>query len=309
MIGLTLERLAAQTRPLDRLVVVDNEGSSTTESIVRAAGLPVEYVTPTENLGFCGGVADGMRRALVHADDDDWIVLLDDDDPPRFDDAFERLHRFAVEMRSRDPRTAAVGVSGGWFDWRRGRMRRVRDDELRGAVPVDHLAGNNLPFFQVGAVRDVGPFSDELFFGYSELEYGLRLWSAGYTLYGHGALWLESRRRSGRLGHSLRPSRPVDAPTWRDYYSLRNVIHILRRFGHPWVAARVSFETGLAKPLWNLPRRPVLAIRRLRLNLTALLDGWTGRMGRRVEPDGTLRVGKAVRTTGRLAAVHGDERS
>jgi glycosyltransferase involved in cell wall biosynthesis len=289
----TLARIGAQTRPPDHLILVDNERSAKTEAIAAAADLPLcEYLPLRENMGFAGGVAAGMRRALEFADDDDWIVLLDDDDPPTFDDALETLATFAAEMRTRDPQTAAIGISGGWFDWRRGRLRRVPDSELTGAVPLDHVASGGLPLYLVASIRRVGPFCDEIFFGFSELEFGLRLWTAGYSLYGHGPLWLESRRRTGRLNHELRPSRRLGAATWRDYYTLRNAIFILRRFGHAPVAARVTFVHGLAKPLVNLPIDPGLALTHLGINLRAGLDGWLGRMGKRVEPDGSFRVEK-----------------
>lgn len=295
----TLSRLRDQSRPLDHLIVVDNEGSAETEAVVRRIGGPTEYLAPGENMGFAGGVAAGMRRALEFADDHDWLVLLDDDDPPRFENAIESLSAFARAMRRTDPRTAAVGLSGGWFDWRRGRMRRVPDDELAGAVPVDHVAGNSLPFFLAGVVREMGPFSDDIFFGYSELEYGLRLWTSGHTLYAHGDLWLEARRSADRLNHQFKPSARLGTLTWRDYYSLRNLIFILRRFGHPGTALRVTIVHGVGKPLVNVPVAPREAFRHLRVNVRAIRDAWTGRMGRRVDPDGSLRQGKAPRRIGR----------
>jgi glycosyltransferase involved in cell wall biosynthesis len=291
----TLAALRRQTLRPHRLIVVDNEGSGETERIVRSHAdiCDVSYVRAPENMGFAGGVALGMRHALRAAEDDDWIVLFDDDDPPRNDDVISVLHEFAREMREQDSRTAAVGISGGWFDWRRGRMRRVPDRELIGAVPVDHVAGNQLPFFLVRAIRDVGPFSDDVFFGLSELEFGLRLWRAGYSLYGHGPLWLEGRTVTGRLNHTLRPSLSLEPLTWRRYYTLRNLIFILRRFGKPFVAVRVTIVQGFGKPMVNLFVNPNEAWTHLRVNARACRDGWFGRMGRRVEPDGSLRSSKA----------------
>jgi glycosyltransferase involved in cell wall biosynthesis len=293
MVAATLARLREQSRPLDHLIVVDNEGSARTEAVVRASEGSIDYLDPGGNKGFAGGVAAGMRRALSTAADRDWLVLIDDDDPPRFGTALESLSTFARRMRAEDHRTAAVGISGGWFDWRRGRMLRVPDQELTGPVSVDHVAGNNLPCFLVAAVREVGVFSNDLFFGYSELEYGLRLWTRGHTLYAHGDLWLESRRQADRLNHVFKPSGRLGDLSWRNYYSLRNLIYILRRFGHPGTAARVTAVHGYAKPLANLPLAPRDAIRHLRLNTRASFDGWSGRMGRRMEPDGGVRPGKA----------------
>jgi glycosyltransferase involved in cell wall biosynthesis len=293
----TLVALSKQRRRIDRLIVVDNERNPETEAIVLSAAEvdgSVGYLPAPENLGFAGGVGFGMRHVLTWANDDDWIVLLDDDDPPRSDDALAVLEEFARERLGADERTAAVGISGGWFDWRRGTMRRVPDDELLGgAVEVDHVAGNQLPMFLVRVVREVGPFCEELFFGLSELEFGLRLWSAGYKLWGYGPLWRKNREMTGRLDHELRPSRRLPEMEWRRYYTLRNVIFILRRFGHRGTAVRVSLVNGLGKPIANLVVTPRLAVRHLVVNARAIRDGWTGRMGRRVEPDGSRRPVKA----------------
>ena len=84
---------------------------------------------------------------------------------------------------------------------------------------------------------------------------------------------------------TIRPSRRLDAIRWKRYYSLRNTIYVLRRFGHPVTAARVTLVTGFAKPLANLVVSPRRAVQHLGLNWRASRDGWTNRMGRTVEPD------------------------
>jgi hypothetical protein len=77
----------------------------------------------------------------------------------------------------------------------------------------------------------------------------------------------------------------LGTPGWRRYYSLRNLIYLLRQHGHTLTALRVTILRGVAKPLLNLPLRPVLGLRHLRSNLRAARDGWTGRLGRQVSPD------------------------
>ena len=225
-----------------------------------------------------------MGCVLTAARDDDWIASLDDDDPPKARDAFATLLAFAGEMRAVDASTAAVGRSGVRFDERRGRIVRVPDSELVGGVSVDSISGNQCPLYSAGAVRVVGPHRPELFFGFEELELGLRLRDAGYTLYADGPIWLAGRRAGGRLGASLTPSRGLDPVTWRRYYSLRNLIWILRERGAPAAALRVTVLAGFAKPIANLAREPGLALQHLRLNAQACRDAWTRRMGRTVEP-------------------------
>jgi hypothetical protein len=46
----------------------------------------------------------------------------------------------------------------------------------------------------------------------------------------------------------------------------------------------VTVVVAFAKPLANLVRTPRLAVAHLGLGLRASRDGWTGRLGRRVEP-------------------------
>jgi glycosyltransferase involved in cell wall biosynthesis len=289
----SLTRLTEQGRRLDTLVVIDNHPTSETEAIVNRHGTAageIDYVPMGQNLGFAGGVARGMAKVLETAEDHDWIAVFDDDDPPRSPNSLQDLHDFAVSMLIRDSRTAAVGLTGARFDFREGRLRRVPDHELRrGPVPVDCVAGGHLPLYLVKAVRDVGTFAAPLFFGLSEIEYGLRLRRAGYSIYAHGELWLQGRSRHGRLGRVNRPSPRLADVGWRRYYSLRNTIFVLRRYGHPGAALRVTVVRGLGKPIANFALSPRRAVRHLVLNLKACRDGWTGRMGQVIEPDGEPR--------------------
>jgi len=280
----SLTAVASQTRPFDRFVVVDNSPSTANERAVRDLVPGTEYVAAPENLGPAGGIAVGMRHVLAHAGDDDWVMTLDDDDPLREPGVMAMLTDFAAGSRERDPATGGVGLTGTRFDRRKGRIVRVPDDELHGAVPVDCIAGNQCPLYAVRALRAVGPPRAELFFGLEELELGLRLRDAGYSLYGHGPTWREGRARSGRLEMRLEPARSLADATWRRYYSLRNLVWILREIRQPRSALRVTIVTGFAKPVAALPVQPRAAYRHLRLNLAACRDAWTNRMGRTVEP-------------------------
>jgi hypothetical protein len=244
-----------------------------------------------------------MERILEMADNLDWIVVLDDGDPPYSAAALGEHLRFGETMLARDPMTGAVGVVGTRFDWKRGVMVRPRDNDLTGPVPVDAIGGNSLPLFLVRAIRDVGSFSRDVFFGFEELEHGLRLRKAGYSLYADGLRWRERRAEEGRLGLDVRPSRSLSPLTWRRYYSLRNTIYILRSHGRMGAALRVTLVRGLGKPLANVPLSPGQAVRQLTLNLKACRDAWAGRMGRRVEPDSGYELSD-LRPFGELESEH-----
>jgi GT2 family glycosyltransferase len=92
---LLLECIAAlltQTRPLDRIFIIDNASSDGTNEIIVSSGIAgnpaVEYVRLDENKGSSGGFAEGVKRA--YAARFDWIWIMDDDAEP-MPDALERL--------------------------------------------------------------------------------------------------------------------------------------------------------------------------------------------------------------------------
>lgn len=284
------DRLSQQVRQPDHLVVVDNSPSADNDSLVRVyaeLGHTVDYLPAPENLGPAGGIALGMEQVLTLAQDDEWVILIDDDNPPPTDLLFDDLLRFAQQMLLADASTGAVGVGGSLFDLRRARLVRLGDHELDGPVVLDHIPGNLFPVYLVGAIRRVGTFRRELFFGFEELEFGLRLRRAGYTIYAPGPIVRQLRSLHAGTRNLPRrgPTVGLPEPDWRRYYSLRNLIYILRLHGRGPAALRVSLVRGVGKPLVSLPFRPRRALAHLASNLRAVRHGWTGRMGRTIFPN------------------------
>lgn len=69
--------LAAQTRAVDHLVVVDNGPDQPARAAVEACGIPATYLPSWNNLGGAGGFALGMLHALTLGAG--WVWLADDD--------------------------------------------------------------------------------------------------------------------------------------------------------------------------------------------------------------------------------------
>ena len=200
-----LDSLDSQSIRLEGLVVIDNapslrDTSDRDRRISQHSGR-VRRCQGESRAG--GGIALGMERVLSTADDGDWIVLLDDDDPPPRVRSLAELKEMGDELLARDPRIAGIGLATARFDRRTGRLLLVPESERASGTPIrgDYIGGNRLPIYRVAAIRDVGVFDAKLFFGFEELEFGLRLRRAGYSLYeyrspGHRK-WAESARAYG----------------------------------------------------------------------------------------------------------------
>jgi glycosyltransferase involved in cell wall biosynthesis len=292
----SLDKLLAQTRRLDKLIVIDNgsmpEAKAEVDRYV-AAGADAEYIDAGDNIGPAEGYARGLLRHLEYATDDDWVITFDDDDPPYFDDAIENAEKFAWTMVEKDPMTAGVGISGGRFDLSTGRIRRIGDREIDGPVVVDFIAEGGLPCYRLAVIRKVGVHRGDLFFSYEECELGLRLKSAGYRLYADGDQW--RRRKAHKRERGLLPPEEVleeraggelkvKPASWRRYYSLRNLIWLLREYDADRTAAVVTLTRGILKPLVNLPVSPRVAWQNLVINMKAIWHGWRGQLGHQMKP-------------------------
>lgn len=283
-----LAAIVEQTQPPRAVFVVDNASSPSCASLVRthaeqATTTEVVYIDPGDNTGPAGGTALGMLAAFEHAADDDWLMRCDDDNPPADHALFDKLLASASDCFTHDPLTAAIGPSGARYDYSRARLTKpARDPDTR-YVPVDYLATNFFPLYRVGAVRDVGVFRWDLFFGYTEVEYGLRLRHSGYRVYR-----LDSPDRKTKS--SRKPKVALRPTTWQQYYSLRNHLVLAAEYTGRRASVRIAL-TAMAKPLLNFPRQPRRSLQSLYWNSIAVAHAALGRMGRTVDPwvaDGTL---------------------
>jgi GT2 family glycosyltransferase len=147
-------------------------------------------------------------------------------------------------------------------------------------VAVDYLATGLFATFRVDAVRSSSGMDGGLFYGYSEVEFGLRLRRMGYSLYVSKdlrsllGLSVPKNTRGPRI--SLTVTRD-----WRDYYYKRNLIQILLRERAYFTAARVTLFRYI---LPSVLEAVCVAALRICWTMEAVLDGWLGRLGRRYEP-------------------------
>jgi rhamnopyranosyl-N-acetylglucosaminyl-diphospho-decaprenol beta-1,3/1,4-galactofuranosyltransferase len=295
-----VEAVARQTRPPDRVLVVDNASTDGTLERLRAGGLaerlPLAYVRIERN----GGGAEGFHYAVRAGVDSgaDWIWLMDDDCAPE-PDALERLLD-STEASAADTALVAPLVTmpgGAMLPLNRGWLRKrwfltplvglTPADAERDAIEVDHVSLVG-PLVRRAAAAATEPPRREMFIWWDDLEWVGRLRR-------HGRVWLVPRARmvhketrpmpSTSFGARLRDYRRT-APGWKQAYGLRNMIYCGRREG---------FLTGpRAAALAAVPIARALLAGRLRLawRLAAYArDGWHGRF-RNVAPADWDRAGE-----------------
>lgn len=278
----TVAALLAQTRPPEHVLVLDNGGSrELTRRLRRFAA--VTWVGLEGNLGPAGAAARGLAQ-LARAGFE-WIYWGDDDDPPGTPETLERLLDLAAESPAD---VAAVGAVGSLWDWRRGEVVRLADQELHGTLEVDVIAGSSQLVVRHTAL-EVGLPDARLFFGFEEPEYCLRLRAAGRRLLVDGDLMLGYRARAGRLQLERRkawiPSHSR-ATLWRRYYSTRNYVFAMRKtFARPDLARREAVK-AVVRSLAAWLRGPGYGLAFSRLQLRAVADGYRGRLGCTVLPPG-----------------------
>lgn len=280
----SIRSLTEQTLPVASLVVVDNDGGAADwlDKVRDELPFPLESLVPKENVGPAGGFAHGVDVLLRREGAEDWVVLLDDDDPLPSSRLLEDLVLRRDALLSTGVRIGGIGGKGARFDLRWGRTRPVPKSAV-GVYEVDHLHGGYAPIYRLAALRDAGNFRQELFWGFEELDVGLRLNDAGWRLFVDADVlrWLPPTEKLRAT--SGRPRLLVSVDSFeRRYYAHRNLDFIAweRSSALRLRAALALRQVG--KPVVNMLVRPRVAAPLLRWNLRARRDARHGNLGRTV---------------------------
>jgi rhamnopyranosyl-N-acetylglucosaminyl-diphospho-decaprenol beta-1,3/1,4-galactofuranosyltransferase len=234
LLSTSLKVIAAQTRPPDHLVVVDNGPEQSAADVVAAYPLPSTYLPSQRNLGGAGGFALGMLHALALGAQ--WVWLADDDGRPADEHVLATLLEEAerrglaavspVVVNIDDPERLAFPLRRG-LTWKR----------RRGDLGVDFLPGIaalfNGALFRASTLDVVGVPDYRLFFRGDEVEIHRRLVRSGLAFgtslraaYAHPD---GSDEFKPMLGGRLHAQDPVDEN--KRYYTYRNRGYLLSQPG------------------------------------------------------------------------------
>jgi GT2 family glycosyltransferase/glycosyltransferase involved in cell wall biosynthesis len=247
---LAVKSLLASRRPLDDVIVVDNDASGQCRIALDPVAGHLTYLSAGRNLGFAGGMNFGMRCALDRGAARVLLVNSDVIVPPDcvglLEAALASVPRAGIAgpvvmARSAPDRIASLGMS---FAPTSGRMRHRSHGAEFGP---EHAAPTSLVSAVSGClmlvtrevVDAIGLLDEDFFFTFEDLDYCLRAGRAGLvTVLAGGALVYHEGGRS--LG--------ARSPR-RLYFATRN--HLL-------AADRAAPLGGLAATWWR--RSSILAL-------------------------------------------------
>ncbi len=239
----SLDALAAQTRTIDHLVVVDNDSADSGDDRVRdlVAGqpFPTTYLGSRRNLGGAGGFALGMLHALALGAD--WVWCADDDGRPQDADVLSTLLACAERHHLAEVSPMVCDLDDPArlaFPLRRGLVWRRYVSELRDAMPgQDFLPGIaslfNGALFRAATLEAVGVPDLRLFVRGDEVEVHRRLVRSGLPfgtcldavyLHPHGAD--EFKPILGGRMHTQYPDDPA-----KRFFTYRNRGYVLSQRG------------------------------------------------------------------------------
>lgn len=223
----TIQKMIDQTRPPDKLMVVDNNDNDITKNRLAQLYPEVEYMKMSYNSGFAGGGDAGLKRLANEGYE--WILWADDNDPPETEDTFEKLLQLADKSGKE---CGQVGVVGHKINRRTGILIRTTNEELeqgQEALEVDTIGGGQIKIIRGESVlKGVVP-EKKLFFGFEDLDHDLTQQKAGYKILVHTGLMMGVRKKNNRYNYKKTTTvrKKDESVLWREYYSIRNSLHVM----------------------------------------------------------------------------------
>jgi len=186
---LAVKSLLASRRPLQQVIVVDNDGPDHLRAAAATWGPAVTYLHTGANLGFAGGTNAGVRAALDAGAD---AVLLVNSDATIAPSCLTHLERALdanlgtaiaapLLLARHDP--ATVASAGIDYDRRTGRMRERHAGSRRDAVDVSSgarvAASGCVLLVTRTAWERAGLLDERYFFGFEDIDLCLRAAAVG----------------------------------------------------------------------------------------------------------------------------------
>lgn len=244
----SLKVIAAQTHPVEHLIVVDNGPDEPADTVVESCGLAHTYLPAHHNLGGAGGFALGMLHALALGAS--WVWLADDDGRAGDETVLATLlaEAEARQLAEVSPVVANIDTPERLaFPLRRGLSWKRSCAELGTDFLPGIAALFNGALFRASTLDVVGVPDLRLFFRGDEVELHRRLVRSGLPFgtslrarYLHPDGSDEFRPMLGGRLHAQDPESEV-----KRYYTYRNRGYLLSQPGMRKIGALEVFRFAL----------------------------------------------------------------
>lgn len=264
-----LDGLAAQTRPVDAVVIIDNDSSDGSGEVARAHPIGADVTTLSRNVGGAGGFAAGMARALA-GHNPDWVWLMDDDTVP----TPGALRGLMTAVAEHPRRLSVLSSTAVWTDGRVHPMnvsrRRVRASAAEVAAartvrgrPIRTASFVSIMMRAQDCRRHGLPNADYFIWG-DDTEYSARLLRNGLGVQVRGSI---VEHRTAKFGSWQKD------PGDRFYNDVRNKIWGVLRAGSFKPYEKVLYGGSAAVGWLNTLRRSQDRGRLVRAGARGLRDG------------------------------------
>jgi len=294
LLGEALEALAVQSRPVDRLVVVDNasdDGSGeAAEQALVAWGDRARLIRLDENTGGAGGFAVGIAAAVAEPDVD-WVWVMDDDTVPGPDALAGAL---AAHERYRAAGQDDLAVMGSRVVWTDGEDHPMNTPKAKigasaaeraRAASVDAMEIRSISFvsafLRAARVRELGLPIADYFLWNDDFEYSARLLRGARGLYVPGSVVMHKTK--------IRGSSDLD-PGARFFFEVRNKLWVFRCSRALKPGEKAMYIAATARR-WLRTMRASQDRAQLR---DCLRRGWREGWGRRPRPNVAVLAGVGV---------------
>lgn len=285
-----LNALLAQTRNVDRILVVDNHSNEEESEKLRELTNQfenVELLVLAENLGGAGGFEAGMKKALENWNPD-WYWLMDDDAYPR-GNCLETLLEYAEKLPGAGALCPSIyGIDSKKYQlFHHKRMTRVMLKSVPVARNYEELAvvtredANAFVgvLFPGNVIREVGVADGSLFIYGDDTEYTHRV-STKRPLYLIRDAVID-HQDAPVLNENMKPE-----GWWKEYYGNRNQYFIIREFQKNRGMRYIGFTCFTIRLIGIMVKSVIKGYSGLRnrLIVQAIKDGLSNRRGKTLDP-------------------------
>lgn len=273
-----LGNLAQACAICPQVVVVDNSPKADIylHALLREQGMEVIFNC---NQGGLAGAYNRGAEALL-AQKCEVIFLLDQDSVIEVS-FFEKMMQACQGLNSHEflmgPKIYEVNLQKCMPVFQPGKLLpvRVRIDECHEGLFPSLCIISSGSAISAGAYRKLGPFREDYFIEYVDIEYSLRAVGEHIPVYINAGVTL--RQRTGKIErHGKRFT--THHAAWRRYYSARNAVHCLslhrQQFGLHWVSLFLAFLQ-----LVRILQYESEKVRKMTAILCGCLDGLLGKLG------------------------------